>query len=108
MRVRNLDELPHKVTVLPQVWIPMSDGARLSARIWLPVDADSRHRVPAILEYHPYRKNERNAEADEEQHHYISALATPASGSTCADPATPRAGCSPTSTHRRNSTTESR
>lgn len=73
MRVPSLDDLPHQVRVLSHVWIPMPDGCRLSARIWLPVDADSEHPVPAILEYHPYRKNDRTAEADEEQHRYLSA-----------------------------------
>jgi predicted acyl esterase len=36
-------------------WIPISDGARLSAKLWLPVGASSLAPVPAILEYLPYR-----------------------------------------------------
>ncbi|HEY0274931.1 MAG TPA: CocE/NonD family hydrolase [Paenirhodobacter sp.] len=35
------------------VWIPLPDGRRLSARIWFPEDAGA---APAILEYLPYRK----------------------------------------------------
>ncbi len=37
-------------------WIPMHDGVRLSARLWLPQTAA---RVPAVLEYIPYRKRDR-------------------------------------------------
>ncbi len=42
---------------MDDVWIPMSDGSRLAATIWLPVDADERP-VPAIFEAEPYRKND--------------------------------------------------
>jgi putative CocE/NonD family hydrolase len=42
-------------------WIPLSDGCRLSARLWLP-DATP---APAILEYIPYRKNDITAPQDE-------------------------------------------
>ncbi|RPI47847.1 MAG: CocE/NonD family hydrolase [Betaproteobacteria bacterium] len=35
------------------VWIPMYDGVRLAARIWLPEDAE-QWPVPAILNYCPY------------------------------------------------------
>lgn len=38
-------------------WIPMSDGTRLAARIWLPVDAE-QDPVPALLEYLPYRRRD--------------------------------------------------
>ncbi|MPY80014.1 MAG: CocE/NonD family hydrolase [Actinophytocola sp.] len=73
MRVRRLAELPHNVVVHPHVWIPMADGSRLSARIWLPEDDDRQHPVPGILEYHPYRKNDRFLEGDDEQHRYFAA-----------------------------------
>ena len=33
-------------------WIPLSDGTRLAARLWLPDDAE-QHPVPALLEYLP-------------------------------------------------------
>ena len=42
-------------------WIPLSDGCRLSARLWLP-DATP---APAILEYIPYRKDDITAPQDE-------------------------------------------
>ena len=50
--------------VLENEWIPLSDGRRLSARIWMP---DSAHKkpAPAILEYLPYRKRDGTAQRDE-------------------------------------------
>ena len=50
----------------------MSDGTRLAARAWLPLDAASK-RVPGILEYIPYRKNDMYAEGDQRRHGYIAA-----------------------------------
>src|ERR1700722_17196017 len=40
--------------VIENEWIPMPDGARLAARIWLPAQAES-HAVPGVWEYLPYR-----------------------------------------------------
>lgn len=40
-------------TVLENEWIALADGTRLAARIWLPQSAE---RLPAVLEYLPYRK----------------------------------------------------
>lgn len=40
------------------VWIPLRDGCRLAARIWLP--ADDHLPAPAILEYLPYRRRDRH------------------------------------------------
>ena len=49
----------------------MPDGVRLSARIWLPVDAES-DPVPAILEYIPYRKDDATAMRDAAIHPYFA------------------------------------
>jgi len=49
----------------------MSDGAKLSAQVWLPEDAES-NPVPAILEYIPYRKNDFTALRDSIRHPYIA------------------------------------
>jgi putative CocE/NonD family hydrolase len=43
---------------IENLWIPMSDGVRLSARIWLP-DGAQRTPVPVILESTPYDKRVR-------------------------------------------------
>jgi putative CocE/NonD family hydrolase len=43
------------VRFVENVWIPMSDGTRLGARLWLPEDAE-HNPVPAVFDYHPYRQ----------------------------------------------------
>lgn len=64
-------DFPHSVRELENVWIPLADGTRLAARIWLPTDADA-HPVPAILEYLPYRKRDGTAVRDELTHPYFA------------------------------------
>ena len=64
-------EFPRSVRTLENVFIPMPDGARLAARIWMPEDAGERP-VPAILEYIPYRKRDRKRRRDQEIHHYFA------------------------------------
>jgi len=64
-------DLPRTVRRIDHVWIPMSDGARLGARIWLPEDAEA-DPVPAILEYLPYRKGDGTAHRDEPRHAYFA------------------------------------
>lgn len=49
----------HEIEELPDLGITLSDGCRLSARVWRPVDSD-KNPVPAILEYLPYRKRDRD------------------------------------------------
>ena len=44
-------------------WIPMQDGARLGARIWMP-DRGESQKLPAVLEYIPYRKDDFTAIRD--------------------------------------------
>ena len=51
------EEYPNQVVEIEHTWIPLSDGIRLSARIWMPLDAVD-NPVPAILEYIPYRKRD--------------------------------------------------
>ena len=64
-------DFPHEVRVLENVWIPMADGCRLSAKIWLPVTAETGP-VPALLEYIPYRKNDGTAVGDSTRHAYLA------------------------------------
>ncbi len=56
----------------PNLWIPLSDGTRLAARLWHPDDAE-QHPVPALLEYLPYRKRDGTAERDSLTHPYLAA-----------------------------------
>jgi putative CocE/NonD family hydrolase len=53
-------------------WITLSDGCRLGARVWLP-DAAARHKVPAVLEYIPYRKRDGTRGRDDPMHGYFAA-----------------------------------
>lgn len=46
-----------EIEELPDMGITLSDGCRLSARVWRPVDAGD-DPVPVILEYLPYRKRD--------------------------------------------------
>ena len=47
-------EFPRATRCIEHLWIPLADGTRLAARVWLPVDAET-DPVPAILEASPYR-----------------------------------------------------
>ena len=69
LRVRT--DFPHRVREIENAWIPLSDGCRLAARIWLPEDAGS-DPVPAILEYIPYRKSDWTARRDSIRHPYFA------------------------------------
>ena len=44
-----------------EAWITMSDGIRLAADIYWPLEYDRKDRFPVLLEYLPYRKNESRA-----------------------------------------------
>ena len=50
--------------ILENEWIPLSDGRRLAARIWMPNGA-RKSPLPAILEYLPYRKRDGTAQRDD-------------------------------------------
>jgi uncharacterized protein len=62
---------PRAIHRLDPVWIPLKDGTRLAARIWLPVNAVASP-VPAILEYLPYRRRDGTAERDALSHPYVA------------------------------------
>jgi len=62
---------PHPITEIENTFIPLADGARLAARMWMPADADS-NPVPAILEYLPYRKDDGTAYRDSIRHPYFA------------------------------------
>ncbi|WP_415921139.1 CocE/NonD family hydrolase [Tateyamaria sp. SN6-1] len=55
----------------PDIGIILSDGTRLSARLWKPVDAD-QNPVPLILEYLPYRKRDGTCARDALTHPYFA------------------------------------
>ena len=51
--------------IINHTWIPLSDGVRLSAKIWLPENAE-KNPCPTIFEYIPYRKRDFKAMRDAE------------------------------------------
>jgi predicted acyl esterase len=69
--VHEVTEFPHKVRVIEHLFITMPDGARLSARLWVPEDAEDTP-VPAILEYLPYRKRDFTRARDAINHPYLA------------------------------------
>jgi uncharacterized protein len=64
-------EFPRPVREIEHTWIPLSDGCRLAARIWLPDDAEE-DPVPAVLEYLPYRKNDGTVVRDAKRQPYLA------------------------------------
>jgi uncharacterized protein len=66
-----VNEFPRKVRIEEHLWIPLSDGTRLAARLWRPEDA-LEDPVPAILEYIPYRKRDSTRARDDTMHHYVA------------------------------------
>jgi uncharacterized protein len=66
-----VEEFPRRVREVENVFIELTDGCRLAARIWLPADAEV-DPVPAILEYLPYRKRDGTSERDALTHPYVA------------------------------------
>lgn len=64
-------EFPRVVREIEHTLIPLRDGTRLAARLWLPQDAE-RNPVPALLEYLPYRKRDGTFERDALTHPYLA------------------------------------
>jgi uncharacterized protein len=60
-----------RVTEHELVWIPMGDGTKLAARLWLPENAE-RDPVPAVLEYIPYRRRDGTRDGDDTMHPWIA------------------------------------
>jgi putative CocE/NonD family hydrolase len=54
------------------MWIPMSDGTKLAARVWMPEDAE-RKPVPVVLEYIPYRRRDGTRDGDDLKHPFVAA-----------------------------------
>src|SRR5260370_9365608 len=51
--------------------IPMEDGVRLGANLFMPTGAKSGERFPVLLEYLPYRKDDGTAARDYPIHSYF-------------------------------------
>jgi uncharacterized protein len=66
-----LRRLPFSYTETEDCWIPMPDGIRLAAKLWLPKVATGT-RVPSIIEVLPYRKRDIYAPRDAMHHRYFA------------------------------------
>ena len=69
MKIRT--EFPRPIKVIENQTIVMPDGCRLSARIWMPQDAED-DPVPMILEHLPYRKRDGTIARDELSHPWMA------------------------------------
>ncbi len=69
--MKTITQFPHAIREIMTQWIPMPDGTRLAARIWLPVDAET-HPVPAVLEYLPYRRRDGTSYRDSITQPYLA------------------------------------
>ena len=69
--MRVVTDFPHRVVETPDMGIVLSDGCRLSARVWMPQGAEGAP-VPAVLEYIPYRKRDGTAVRDAMMHPYVA------------------------------------
>lgn len=69
-KVEEVSNLPYEVDVTHHQWIEMSDGVRLSAKLWQP--RGMSETKGAILEFLPYRKDDFTALRDEIRHKYFA------------------------------------
>ncbi len=70
-KLHTKEDYPYEIEVIEHIWIRMSDGTKLAAKVWLPKGANKKP-VPAILEYLPYRKNDFTALRDSIRHPYFA------------------------------------
>lgn len=71
MEIKTITSFPRKVKEIENLFIPLKDGTKLAARLWLPVDA-AKKKVPALLEYLPYRKRDGTTTRDALTHPYLA------------------------------------
>lgn len=69
--MKHVSDFPHKVIEYPDMPIVMSDGCRLSARVWMPEDAP-QNPAPVILEHLPYRKRDGTIVRDQFTHPWFA------------------------------------
>jgi uncharacterized protein len=68
---KTVKTFPRKTKEIENIFIPLSDGTKLAARMWLPTDAE-KAPVPALLEYLPYRKRDGTIVRDALTHPYLA------------------------------------
>ena len=67
--MKTVSNFPHQVIEKPDLGIVLSDGTRLSARVWRP---EGPGPFPAILEFLPYRKRDGTVVRDALTHPYLA------------------------------------
>lgn len=64
-----MEDFPYQWDVIENVWIPMADGCKCSARIWRPrTDVP----LPTVFETQPYRKRDGMRGRDEPMYGYFA------------------------------------
>lgn len=69
--MKTIESFPYPVKDIENIWIPMPDGVRLAARLWVPEGAENEP-VPTIFEYIPYRKRDFKRQRDAGMHGYFA------------------------------------
>jgi putative CocE/NonD family hydrolase len=69
--LKTITRFPCQYTETEDCWIPMPDGVKLAAKLWLP-DIAQKKRVPTIIEVIPYRKRDIYAPRDAMHHRYFA------------------------------------
>jgi len=49
---------------MEDTWIPIKDDVRVAVKLYMPHGAKAGEKFPAVLEYHPYRKDDGTAARD--------------------------------------------
>lgn len=66
-----VEDFPHAIRIIEDMRIPVADGIELSARVWMPDDAE-QNPVPAIIEYVPFRHRDFTAPRDAVVHPWFA------------------------------------
>lgn len=53
-----IENFDYEVEVIEHAWIPLSDGVKLSVKLWKPRPKTPKERFPVVLEAIPYRKDD--------------------------------------------------
>ncbi|MDQ8727692.1 CocE/NonD family hydrolase [Bradyrhizobium sp. LHD-71] len=69
--MKTVKDFPNSFSETEDCWIPLADGTRLAAKLWLPAGSDKRP-VPTLLEALPYRKRDAYAMRDSQIHRYFA------------------------------------
>lgn len=72
MQANIVEAFSYRVQVIAHCWVPLHDGIRLSAKLWVPQVRTPREKFPVILEAIPYRKDDICLEDDSVRMSYFA------------------------------------